>query len=65
MTSDCIPCIVRKLGEQVGMTPIAWAETETSIVIVFEQGPKLVFERKVEAEPEPVKKVRKPRRSKK
>jgi hypothetical protein len=69
--SECMPCIVSELGKSVGMTPIAWWEHPDKVVIVFEQGPKLTFMRKVEEEPAtpapvvPPKKVRKPRKAKK
>jgi hypothetical protein len=43
--TEKIPSHILALGEQVRMTPIAWAETETTITIVFEQGPKIAFER--------------------
>ena len=45
-----MPAAVKALGERVKMTPISWAEYKDRIVIIFEQGPKLTFER----EPEPV-----------
>jgi hypothetical protein len=64
-----MPCIVKAIGERVGMTPIAWKENKDQLIIVFEQGPKLTFERHIEAEPEPVpetpKPARKPRKTKK
>jgi hypothetical protein len=63
---ECMPCIVKQIGERVGMNPIAWWEYPERIVIVFEQGPKLTFERLVEQEPEPAPlPKRKPRKAKK
>jgi hypothetical protein len=47
------------------MTPLAWWEYPDRVVITFVQGPKLTFERKVEAEPTPPQKARKPRKAKK
>ena len=40
-----IPSLVQSLADQVHMTPIAWNVTARQVVIVFEQGPKLTFER--------------------
>jgi hypothetical protein len=61
--SNCVPCIVKALGEQVGLTPLDWWEYPDRVVITFVQGPKLTFIRDVEAEPtkapEPVKPKRK------
>jgi hypothetical protein len=51
------------------MTPIGWREYVDRVVIVFEQGPKLIFLREDEAKPEtppetpqPVKRTRKPKK---
>ena len=49
--SDCLPCIVKKLGESVGMTPLDWTEYPDRIVIVFVEGPKLTFTREPETLP--------------
>jgi hypothetical protein len=56
---DRVPDVVQKLADQVKMTPIAWHIYPEKIVIVFEQGPKLSFNREdiqikvVAARPEP------------
>jgi hypothetical protein len=42
---DNVPVIVQKLAYGVKMTPIAWHLYPDKIVIVFEQGPKLTFDR--------------------
>jgi hypothetical protein len=67
--TECMPCIVKQLGDSVSMTPLDWWEYPDRIVITFVQGPKLTFMRKVEEEPAPPvvppKKVRKPRKTKK
>jgi hypothetical protein len=43
-----VPNIVKALAQSVNMTPISWnvpTSLSEPIVIVFEQGPKLTFER--------------------
>lgn len=40
-----IPPIVSALAKQVDMTPIAWDVKPDTVTIVFEQGPKLTFQR--------------------
>ncbi len=40
-----IPSIVMSLAEKVGMTPVAWNIQPDHVTIVFQQGPKLRFER--------------------
>jgi hypothetical protein len=45
MILDKVPSVVTALAEKVNMTPIAWKITSTSITIVFEQGPKMIFNR--------------------
>ncbi len=40
-----IPSIVMSLADKVSMTPIAWNIQPDHVTIVFEQGPKLRFER--------------------
>lgn len=40
-----IPAVVMALAEQVQMAPIAWRLQGRTVVIVFEQGPKLTFDR--------------------
>jgi hypothetical protein len=57
------PSVVQRIGERVGMTPIAWKEHEDRVVIVFEQGPKMTFmladePKSVEPEPAPKKPVK-------
>jgi hypothetical protein len=42
---DPTPAIVAALADQVHMTPISWRVKSESVVIVFEQGPKLTFDR--------------------
>jgi hypothetical protein len=39
------PAIVMGLAEKVHMTPIAWRVAPDSVTIVFEQGPKIQFDR--------------------
>jgi hypothetical protein len=43
--TDKIPSLVAALAEQVKMTPIAWKEYPDCIVIVFQEGPKISFDR--------------------
>jgi hypothetical protein len=45
MILEKVPAVVAALAEKVNMTPIAWKITSTSITIVFEQGPKMIFYR--------------------
>lgn len=63
--SECMPCLVKAIGERVGMTPMMWWEYPDHIIITFEQGPKLRFDRTVEAEPEPASKQKAPRKPRK
>ena len=46
MPNQPVPLLILTLSEKVKMTPLAWKITPESIVIIFEQGPKMVFERK-------------------
>jgi hypothetical protein len=45
MATKEVPSIVASLSAHVKMTPIAWHIEPTYVVIVFEQGPKMRFER--------------------
>jgi len=45
MSEPKVPALVLALSGTVNMTPIAWKINPTSVTIVFEQGPKLVFNR--------------------
>ena len=45
MATKEVPSIVATFASQVKMTPIAWHIEPTYVVIVFEQGPKMRFER--------------------
>jgi 2C-methyl-D-erythritol 2,4-cyclodiphosphate synthase len=45
MILEKVPSVVAVLAEMVNMTPIAWKISSTSITIVFEQGPKMIFNR--------------------
>jgi hypothetical protein len=45
MTEQKVPSIVLALADQVHMTPIAWRIEPTYVVICFEQGPKIRFDR--------------------
>jgi len=45
MTTQKVPALVVTLAAQVKMTPIAWRIEPTCVTIVFEQGPKLRFDR--------------------
>jgi hypothetical protein len=45
MILEKIPAVVAALAEKVNMTPIAWKIASSSITIVFEQGPKMIFNR--------------------
>ena len=40
-----IPMVVMALSAQVRMHPIAWKEDRDTVVIVFQEGPKVVFSR--------------------
>ena len=42
---DEIPVIVAKFAAQVGMPPMKWRVTETQVVIIFENGRKMTFDR--------------------
>jgi hypothetical protein len=39
------PALILALAQSVKMTPIAWRVKSDQVVIIFEQGPKIVFER--------------------
>jgi len=43
--ADKIPAIVVALAAQVKKTPIAWAVKPDTVVIVFQDGPKMTFDR--------------------
>jgi hypothetical protein len=43
--ADKIPAIVVALAAQVGKNPIAWSVHPKTVVIVFQDGPKLTFDR--------------------
>jgi len=43
--SPKVPALVLALAGKVNMAPIAWKIDPTSVTIVFEQGPKMVFNR--------------------
>ena len=45
MDARTIPPEVVKLAASVNMTPIDWVIKSDSIVIIFEQGPKMIFNR--------------------
>jgi len=45
MTDQQIPALVQNLAAKVNMTPIAWKIDPDSVTIVFEQGPKITFDR--------------------
>lgn len=45
MADQDIPTLVRSLALKVNMTPIAWRIDRDSVTIVFEQGPKITFDR--------------------
>jgi len=56
-----VPSLVQALADKVKMNPIAWHILPDKVIIIFEQGPKLTFDRddievKVAIAP-PVKKV--------
>lgn len=40
-----VPPLVKRLAEEVHMTPIAWLVADDHISIVFQEGPKLRFSR--------------------
>jgi len=42
---DKIPAIVALHAAQVGMPPMKWRVTETQVVIIFENGQKMTFDR--------------------
>jgi hypothetical protein len=46
-----IPALVLALAATQKMTPIAWSIQPEKVVIVFEQGPKITFDRTLEPEP--------------
>jgi hypothetical protein len=41
--ADRMPLVVKALGEQVHMTPLAWWVHSDRVVIVFVEGPKKTF----------------------
>jgi len=45
MILEKVPAVVAALAEKVKMTPIAWKITPDEVVIVFEQGPLMTFNR--------------------
>jgi len=45
MILEKVPAVIAALAEKVNMTPISWKITSSSITIVFEQGPKMIFNR--------------------
>jgi len=45
MTIQNVPALVLALSGKVNMTPIAWKITPDEVVIVFEQGPLMTFNR--------------------
>jgi hypothetical protein len=45
MSVQKVPALVLALSGKVNMTPIAWKIDPTSVTIVFEQGPKMIFNR--------------------
>ena len=45
MASQEVPTLIAYFAAQVKMTPIAWHIEPAYVVIVFEQGPKMRFER--------------------
>ncbi|MCJ7584880.1 MAG: hypothetical protein MUO30_08955 [Anaerolineales bacterium] len=45
MIIEKVPAVVAALAEKVKMTPIAWKITPDEVVIVFEQGPLMTFNR--------------------
>jgi len=48
MASQEVPTLIAYFAAQVKMTPIAWHIEPAYVVIVFEQGPKMRFEREIE-----------------
>ena len=42
---DKVPAVVTELASKVGKSPLAWRIKETAVVIVFEDGPRIVFDR--------------------
>lgn len=53
--NEKVPSIVLALSEKVGMKPLAWAVKPDEIVIVFEHGAKMKFEREDVPGAEPAK----------
>jgi hypothetical protein len=47
-TQEKIPLDVLAIADKMKMTPIAWNIHPSFIVIVFEQGPKMIFHRDVD-----------------
>ena len=42
--SDAVPAIVLELAKKASGTPLAWKVTDSTVVIVFEDGRKLTFD---------------------
>ena len=42
---DEIPAIVAKFAAQIGMPPMKWRVGPTGVVIIFENGQKMTFDR--------------------
>jgi len=40
-----VPAIVAQLAAKIGMPPMKWRVTETQVVIIFENGQKMTFDR--------------------
>lgn len=49
--NEQIPPIVQKLSEMVSMTPVSWNIYPHQVVIVFEEGPKLIFDKDEKSQP--------------
>jgi hypothetical protein len=45
MSVQKVPALVLALSGKVNMTPIAWKIDPAFVIIVFEQGPKMIFNR--------------------
>jgi len=63
MSEIKFPTHILALAEQVNMTPIKYHEYPDRIVIIFEQGPKMTFDRAdiTPPTPKPLPTARKPR----
>ena len=49
-----VPSIVLELASKVNMIPLAWAVHPDKVVIVFEHGQKMIFDRDLETEKKPI-----------